>query len=305
MACRLPNTVKQPWPAARDERRVHQKIVASIGGTGKGEYGARMFNDQQIAQYRTQGFIKGQRVLDDATVEELRAEIDRVIRDKDKPVPQPIVLRNISRPGTTIWQILDIWMASQAFHRLLFHPSIVTGAAQLTGARELRLWHDQIQYKIAGTGGVNMWHQDWPYWGILDAPHQVTAWVALDDVDPDNGCMSMVPGSQRWGNNIQFLHKLPAFNALPAEFEGHKLEVRTCPVRKGEVHYHHALTWHGSPANNSGRSRRAIALHYMTEQTRYKASGNHLMKKFVTVPDGAMLEGPAFPLVYERRQPQG
>ena len=39
----------------------------------------------------------------------------------------------------------------------------------------------------------------------------------------------------------------------------------------------------------------------MTEQTRYQASGNHLMKKFVTVPDGAKLEGASFPLVYERQ----
>jgi ectoine hydroxylase-related dioxygenase (phytanoyl-CoA dioxygenase family) len=76
--------------------------------------------------------------------------------------------------------------------------------------------------------------------------------------------------------------------------------VKTCPVGKGEVHFHHGLTWHGSPANKSGRPRRAVALHYMTEQTRYKASGDHLMKKFVTVQDGAKLEGPAFPLVYGR-----
>ena len=27
---------------------------------------------------------------------------------------------------------------------------------------------------------------------------QVTAWVALDDADANNGCMSMVAGSHRW-----------------------------------------------------------------------------------------------------------
>jgi ectoine hydroxylase-related dioxygenase (phytanoyl-CoA dioxygenase family) len=82
------------------------------------------------------------------------------------------------------------------------------------------------------------------------------------------------------------------------EYRGQKLTVKTCPVSKGCVHYHHSLTWHGSPANKSGRPRRAIALHYMTEQTRYKADGNHLMKKFVTVADGQPLQGAAFPLVW-------
>lgn len=258
-----------------------------------------MLTDAQVRHFQNTGFLKGDRVLSDPQVDELRDEVERVIRDRDKLVSQPVLLRNLARdPSKVLWQIVNIYHASAPFAALVRHPQIAAEIAQLTSARQVRLWHDQIQFKPAETGGVNMWHQDWPYWRILDAPHQVTAWVALDDVDPDNGCMSMVPGSHRWGNNIDFLHKLTAFDALPAEFEGRRIVAQPCPVRRGEVHYHHAMTWHGSPANRSGRPRRAIALHYMTEQTRYVASGDHPMKQFVTVPDGAMLEGDAFPLVW-------
>src|SRR5207248_1136185 len=124
-----------------------------------------------------------------------------------------------------------------------------------------------IQYKPAAIGGVNMWHQDSPYWPILTPKDvQLTAWVALDDADAENGCMSMVPGSHRWGDRISALHALKDFNAMPELFEGKKLEVRLCPVEKGAVHFHHPLTWHGSQANTSGRPRRAIALHFMTER---------------------------------------
>lgn len=87
---------------------------------------------------------------------------------------------------------------------------------------------------------------------------------------------------------------------MPAEFEGHTVTVKKCPVKKGEVHYHHSLTWHGSHANTSGRNRRAIALHYMTEETHYVASGDHPMKPFVTVADGELLQGEHFPLVWQR-----
>jgi ectoine hydroxylase-related dioxygenase (phytanoyl-CoA dioxygenase family) len=258
-----------------------------------------MLTPQQVATFQEQGYLKGGRVLSDAQVDELRAEVERVIADREKPVPQPVSITNLARnTGGVVWQIVNISQASAPFAALVRHRQIAEEIAQLTGGKEIRLWHDQIQFKPAETGGVNMWHQDWPYWGILDAPHQVTAWVALDDVDPENGCMSMVPGSHRWGNNIEVLHKLPAFDQMLTEYAGHKLTVVPCPVRKGEVHYHHGLTWHGSPANKSGRPRRAIALHYMTEQTRYKASGQHLMKKFVTVPDVAKLEGAAFPCVW-------
>ena len=84
---------------------------------------------------------------------------------------------------------------------------------------------------------------------------------------------------------------------MPQSFEGHEVEVVPCPVRKGEVHYHHALTWHGSPSNRSGRPRRAVALHYMTQETRYVAKGEHPMKPFVEVGDGEVVRGENFPLV--------
>ena len=149
-----------------------------------------------------------------------------------------------------------------------------------------------------GIGVISMWHQDWPYWGILDAPQQVTAWIPLDDLDTDNGCMSMVPGSHLWGNQIEFLQKLTRFDAMPSHFQDHARAGRLCPVQKGYVHYHHALTWHGSHANTSPRPRRAIALHYMTEQTRYRAAGTHVMKPLVTVADGQPLTGDHFPKVW-------
>lgn len=259
-----------------------------------------MLSEAQVQQFRQNGYLNGGKVLDDETVETLRAEILRVIDERDKAgVAQPLLLRNLSgNDSAPVWQIVNIWQASEPFRRLLYNADIVSGAAQLAGADELRIWHDQIQYKPAKIGGVNHWHQDAPYWPILTPMTQVTAWVALDDVDESNGCMSMVPGSHRWGNEIKFLESLKTYTDMPDTFNGHPIQQVTCAVKKGEVHYHHALTWHGSHANTSGRPRRAIALHYMPGETRYVAAGNHVMKPFVTVQDGAKLEGDAFPQVY-------
>jgi ectoine hydroxylase-related dioxygenase (phytanoyl-CoA dioxygenase family) len=270
-----------------------------------------MLSEAQVARFKQDGYVKGGKVLSDDEVEVLRAEVLRVIAERDrKDVPQPVMCHNMSRSETApIWQIVNIWMASEPFRRLIANPTVCEEMAQLLAGdevgdvNELRIWHDQIQYKPASGGGVNMWHQDSPYWGILTPKHQqVTAWIALDDVDEENGCMSMVPGSQHWGNNIQFLHTLKRFEDMPGEFEGRTVAVRTCPVRKGEVHFHHALCWHGSNANRSNRPRRAIALHFMTDQTRYDAKGNHVMGQFVEVADGEVMRGKAFPLVWERQR---
>lgn len=259
-----------------------------------------MLSETQVRQFETDGYLRGGAVLNEDQVGLLQMEVERVIRDRDRTdVPQPVLCHNMTGdPDRPVWQVVNIWMASAPYRDLIANPTIVEEMVQLTQASGLRIWHDQIQYKPASKGGVNMWHQDAPLWPILAPMTEVSAWVALDDVDPENGCMSMVPGSHLWGDHIDFLNTLKEFDAMPASFEGHPLEVRPCPVRRGEVHYHHALTWHGSQANVSGRPRRAIALHYMTQDTRYVASGQHVMKQFVQVADGEVMQGEAFPMVF-------
>lgn len=310
-----------------------------------------MLTAEEIAQFRRDGYLHGGPCLTDAEVDELRAELERVIADKDDPnTTQPALLRDMlalddrqrerfqqvvregrvpdtdefaglrrrfgddderilawirgrladADEGRQVWQIVNIWMASPAFRRLLEHPKITSEIAQLTDAGELRVWHDQIQYKPADTGGVNGWHQDAPAWPVLAPMTEVSAWVALDDVDESNGCMSMVPGSHRWGDSSEVLNRLPAFDAMPSTYRGREVRVVRRPVARGSVHYHHALTWHGSHANTSGRPRRAIAIHYMLEGTRFVAAGEHPIKHLIEVPDGAPVEGRWFPVCYRR-----
>ncbi len=260
-----------------------------------------MLSNSQIQQFHQDGFLAGPRILNDAQIETLRAEILRVIEERDtlQGSNRPVLLHNMGREDAQIWQIVNIWHASQPFRALVETPAMAAEVAQLTGARELRLFHDQIQFKPAQTGGVNMWHQDSPYWPILQPKTtETTAWIALDDVDEDNGCMWMVRGSHQWGDAISFLHTLRQFDEMPEAWEGRQLEKVACPVKAGHVHYHHALTWHGSDANRSGRPRRAIALHFMTEKTVFDAAGKHVMKPFVKVADREKVQGEAFPLVF-------
>jgi len=263
-----------------------------------------MLTESQVKTFQDQGYVRGPRILDDAQIAVLQDEVLRVIDQRDRrDQPQPVLCHNMGTSETTqLWQIVNIWMASIPFRELVLSDTVGKLVAQLMPTtKELRVWHDQIQFKPAAVGGVNMWHQDSPYWGILTPKdQQVTAWVALDDVDVDNGCMKMVPRSQHWGNAIDYLHTLKNFDEMNdvKDYDGHAVEVKACPVRKGEIHFHHSLTWHGSGLNQSGRPRRAIALHFLTDQSRYVASKNHVMRQFVTVADGEVLKGDAFPLVW-------
>jgi len=271
-----------------------------------------MLSSHQLKIFAKNGFVRGSVAVAESAVEVLREETLRVIHDYEHGIirdRKPVMVSNLAgNPENPVWQIVNIWEGSAAFEDLLQNEVIVEEVAQIMtsimDAHEIRLFHDQIQYKPAKQGGVNMWHQDSPYWPILRPKDvQLTAWVALDDVDEENGCMSMVPGTHLLGDNIPFLHSLKSFDAMPTEFQGHELRVVPCPVASGQVHFHHPLTWHGSPANRSGRPRRAIALHFMTERAVFNAAGGHPMKQFFSGADGEKVTGDHFPLVWEAAVP--
>ncbi len=264
---------------------------------------------EQIALYQRNGFVNAGQVLNKVEVEQLCAEMERVMRDhQDTSKPQPFSLVNMgANEQQPVWQIVNIWQASEAFRDLVHHPLIVDAVQQATGASGLRLWHDQIQYKPAHNGGINSWHQDHPYWKPLTpADTQITAWLALDDVDDDNGCMSMVPGSHLWGDAIEDLFKLSDFHKVPEQYNGHEVHVVRTPVRAGSLHLHHPYTWHGSHANRSGRPRRAIALHYMTSEVRLvvERKFHHTLGRTITSGADEPIDGPLFMTVYpaDKRQ---
>ena len=151
------------------------------------------------------------------------------------------------------------------------------------------MWHDQVQYKPAEHGGATTWHQDAPLWPSILPNTMITAWIPFDEVTAENGAMWMLPASHTWGDQIatgavhsasEGLTALEGFGELQmGEFQVPHVPdsapigdpPRPCPVARGQVHFHHSLTWHGSPENQSPRRRRAIAIHYMTGETYFVA----------------------------------
>jgi ectoine hydroxylase-related dioxygenase (phytanoyl-CoA dioxygenase family) len=181
--------------------------------------------------------------------------------------------------------------------------------AQLMGTDTVRVWHDQVQIKPARIGGPTVWHQDHPYWPVIQPADLVSAWVALEDATIENGCMSMVPHSHKWGpyngGTVGIDSETwgpahdPAF--VPA---GETVSVVPVPVKAGSVVFHHCLMWHGAPPNRSDRDRPAIAVHYMPGHTRYQPTEKgHLVEHNITVKPGEILTGAHFPTVMEAGKP--
>lgn len=265
-----------------------------------------MFTDQQVEQFRKDGFLYYGHVLRDDELTSLRESLDKVVRGKSAKAPE--AMRNMSGGDDVVIQIVNIWEAEPAFYDHLFNDRIVPLAAQLMGSDTVRVWHDQIQIKPSYVGGPTIWHQDHPYWPVIQPADLVSAWVALEDATIDNGCMWMVPGSHKWGayrggtvgSDKEDWGPSQEARAFAKE---HGYEGAGTPVEvpAGSVVFHHCLTWHGAPPNRSTHSRPAIAVHYMPGWTRYeKEPGKaHLVEHNIHVASGEVLTGDHFPTVME------
>ena len=282
-----------------------------------------MLSNDQIAQFDRDGFLKGGTILSGSQIQTLKDELDALLaRGPDsfaEDETKPVLFHNMTRendPEKCVWQIVNIWEVCPAFKALIRDPFIVDAVSRLTGADELMVWHDQIQHKPAGYGGVTSWHQDAPLWPIIKPMTPVSAWVAIDDALEENGCMWMVPGSHKWGNQIEHLRTQSNLKTVddfgdldgfepPGDAETVDVKPRPWPVKAGEVSFHHSLTWHGSPYNRSDLPRRAIAIHYMTGASRYVASGRHVMQEFVSIEDNELMSkaGLHFPFVFPDGEP--
>ncbi|MAE65865.1 MAG: phytanoyl-CoA dioxygenase family protein [Phycisphaeraceae bacterium] len=281
-----------------------------------------MLTEQQVSNFHRDGFLNAGRLLEDAEVQRLSDDLDRIIaigpKGFESEARRPVKFGDIyggtgggTGGGTnTVWQIVNVWEASPQFEQLIYHPLIVEATSQLTGFRDLQVWHDQVQYKPPTDGGSTTWHQDAPLWPSIEPMTPVSAWIPFDDASVENGCMWMVPGSHEWGNQIEYLRgrddlvEIDEFGRIGEDFEpaggGPKPGIRAvpCPVQRGEVHFHHSLTWHGSPKNHSTRPRRALAIHYMTSEAVFTGR-DHVMRQFIGVDVGErMLDaGDHFPIV--------
>jgi ectoine hydroxylase-related dioxygenase (phytanoyl-CoA dioxygenase family) len=131
---------------------------------------------------------------------------------------------------------------------------------------DLLIWNSRWFSKMPGDRTYISWHQDATYWG-LEPPNVTTAWLALSDSIPENGCMRVIPGSHKQ----PLLPQVETFVPDNALSRGQEIAVEVdessavdLQLRPGEMSLHHVAIVHGSKANSSAIPRIGIAVRYIT-----------------------------------------
>ena len=137
------------------------------------------------------------------------------------------------------------------------HWLVAFGSALMK--RKLEFWYDQFLAKPPGKSVPTYWHQDEGYWGRNLDDRGVTCWIPLQDVDAQNGCMHFIDEGHRLGVLPHHLVEGVQSDLLTCPVEESHMVV--CPIRRGDVTFHHSKTPHMTTANVSSRYRKAVTNH--------------------------------------------
>ena len=285
-----------------------------------------MIDQSQIDFFQEYGYLRYGRVLDDPEVILYRDKLDNVIEEEnrggrdDEPEFKYGHRRDGAMTGVqeprAITQYINMWKRDDEYRNLLHHPVITGVAKALLGTDKLRLWHDQIISKPPHDNGLFHFHQDFYLWPLME-PNILTCWLALDDVDPANGSMHVVPSSHkdpRFGLEAYEAEQaaIKAAEArgeeLPPESPRRQMRHEPAEIGKsvdlsaGGCMFHHCQNFHATPPNVTDRQRRAHIMIFMADGVRVNLnrSEKHPLIPGFEVGQGEPLVGQGFPICDEK-----
>ena len=213
--------------------------------------------DSQIQQYRHEGFLTLPGFFSEAELGPVEAYL-KANQDVTWTNKNDDPLREAHYHYPPIYDLCTL-------------PRLLDAIESLLGP-DLVLLYSHIMSKKPG--GLRVaWHQDGPYWHRVDPKIAVTAWVALDDATPENGCMRVIPGThqghrdlgQREVETPDLIQTRPY--ELPSEVVAESKAVDLV-MKRGDLSLHDSYLIHGSEPNLSDRRRAALTIRYCPTATR-------------------------------------
>ena len=165
-------------------------------------------------------------------------------------------------------------------------PEILDAVEKIIG-EDIIIWGSALFCKAGKGGRATPWHQDGHYWPIRPL-ETVTAWIAIDDVNTENSCLRVIPGSHR--DRVSYSHDVDNSDEIILN-QGLKSEhLQSAPPRDielapGKFSIHDVYLIHGANPNNSGKRRAGLVFRYMPASSYFDRQLAAQQVKELGVPD--------------------
>ena len=207
---------------------------------------------QIVDNYQRDGVVKLSAFFSEQLVTEVRAELERYMRD-DLP-SKPADARSLEPDGKTVRNLWRLELHSDYFRELAASERITSLVGELVGGEPVLAAVETFN-KPARVGSAVPYHQDNAYF-CRTPPDMLTLLVAIDPVTTENGAIYFIKGS----------HKFGLLPTKPSGVTGNSIglaEPPTVPrseqlcatLEPGDATIHHCEAIHHSDPNRTDQSR--------------------------------------------------
>jgi ectoine hydroxylase-related dioxygenase (phytanoyl-CoA dioxygenase family) len=155
--------------------------------------------DQQINEFREKGHTLIRGLLSEGEVAASRNIIAGAV---EKFNTEKRKMEDRDTYGKAFLQIKNFWQNDVDVKKIVLSKRLGRVAADLLGAENVRIYHDQALFKEPG-GGHTPWHQNLYYWP-LDTDKTITMWMPLVDIDVKMGMLTFASRSHQNGSVLDY-----------------------------------------------------------------------------------------------------
>ncbi|MCO8120379.1 phytanoyl-CoA dioxygenase family protein [Stieleria sp. TO1_6] len=212
---------------------------------------AQPLSETELQQYDQDGYVLRKALFDTEEIDLLRrsAKADKTLDDHS--------FGRQDGEGRTVR--LSLWNhPGQGIYGAFARCQRMAATAQQLLRDEPYHYHSKMIMKDARVGGAWAWHQDYGYWysnGVL-TPNLVSAFIAVDPSNRENGCLQVIRRSHHCG---RIHHQLTGEQAgadpeRVAEILK-RMDLEYVEMDPGDVLFFHSNVLHRSDSNNSEHPR--------------------------------------------------
>jgi phytanoyl-CoA hydroxylase len=218
-------------------------------------------------KYDDDGYVFIPGFLNEEEVENINEKLKSFIRDNVADMPDNFVFYEDKNDPATLKQLQDIQNYDPFFSKILNESRFKEIANVLLAENVIG---KSVEYfnKPARIGKLTPAHQD-NYYFMLTPPQAITMWMALENVDEENGCLRYIKGSHLNGMRRHSRTKSLGFSQGITDYSEEEFAKEVALAAKpGDLLIHHSMTIHRADANQSHRSRKSLGFIYFGESAK-------------------------------------
>ncbi len=233
-----------------------------------------------LEAYTRDGYLALSGFLTAAEVEETRQSVAHFISERVPQLPREQVFYETLGQPDTLKQIIGLFNHDAYFHRIMFGSRFEKLAELLLQGPVVG---KNMQYfnKPPTIGKATPPHQD-GYYFMLDPCEALTMWLALEEVDEENGCVRYVRGSHLLPLRPHGRTQTLGFSQGVTDYGTPQdlADEVAFPAQPGDLLIHNALTIHRADANRSPtRTRQALGFIYYSERAKVDEAAHAAYQK--------------------------